>query len=435
MSDSASDASDADDDSDGVFEPAEDVWRPKEYARWGDRRRRAWDSIGRAPDEYYYDFAPPGVTAKWMTEEWSRQEEERLLVTYMLHPPLGKWGLFSMHITGRCGRQCEQTFERLQEEGTVDRFQQVWARRGPIGVKPTSPSPGIRAAFSTPSAGSGMYKGAKRKRTSPDGGAETTPSSKVLDETAAGTDQTPSNPTLPHQEGMKKEAKAGRVRSRLGAHMSPIKLMHLEDADSTKNQEASTVSSLSGITEPVSPLATKPARLAKQDRGFASQSRPLMPTIPQTGNLPLPQTPCFSSAALTSKRQRRPALASSDGSFEQEVVRLEHALEKRKRQLKESCDAQLRRIGEKHASQEDPVLPRFSFTDGCKSLLNMRSEGQGSSVRKNEERLFEIPSATRDQLERRCMYDLEEAEREAERMHQIQLESLTSLQRHGLLFT
>jgi hypothetical protein len=420
--------------------PAEDVWRPKEYSRWGDRRKHAWDAIGHAPDKYYYDFTPPGVMVKGGNDEWSRQEEEHLLVTYMVCPPLGNWGLFSMHVSGRCGRQCEQTFQRLQREGVVDRFLLAWAQRG-MRV-PASPSPGTQVAFNTPGAIGGKHKGSKRKRTSPD---PTASLSKQLDAVATSPAlETPNNLTLPNAEGITR-----RARSRLGGHMSPVKLLRLEDGDTAK-LVLPVAGTLKGSNKAVSPLLAriramsdnnesvdasetndKPKRQAKLSSGFATQARPLMPTIPQTGNLPLPETPCFSSDALGSKKRRRAAMPSSDGSFEQEAARLDHALEKRKGLLKDVCEGQLRRIQEQYSPEMDTSsLPRFSFTDGCKSLLMMRSGDQGAAG--DEERIFEIPEATREQLERRSMYDLYEAEQEADRMHQVQLETLTALQQRGL---
>jgi len=83
-----------------------------EWSDWSIRRREMWMRVHEDPEAYYYEFNPPGQSE--VEGDWSERERETFGRNLISRPPNGNWGLFSMHINGRCGKSCKEYFESLE---------------------------------------------------------------------------------------------------------------------------------------------------------------------------------------------------------------------------------------------------------------------------------------------------------------------------------
>lgn len=89
------------------------IWRPSAYDRWSMDQQYLWDRVPQDPNAYYYRYPAPGE--KLRTSRWTDAELETFRHMRRTHPTKNTWGLFSMHIMGRTGYQCEELAKSLKK--------------------------------------------------------------------------------------------------------------------------------------------------------------------------------------------------------------------------------------------------------------------------------------------------------------------------------
>lgn len=479
----AQDAEELQESSESDDEDAREQCRPQEYSEWTVAKKRRWDDLAASPDPFYYEHAPPGRTLK--LGPWCRAEEELLVLMHARHPPVGHWGLFSFHIPGRNGRQCEQTIRRLKKSGGLAAIQSRLAnclRAALPNKQRQSPPHTPKLPPKLPKPSSAKPNSAKRKRvlseddslckhvlelclpvpaTTPPRGQqgaldpkEQTPQ---LMSPRAGAPQAPN------------ATKLAKARSRT-VGMSPVKLVGLGGLGGAasglpkgsaagrrgKTGEADKEFAAIGAQGlPEGLLGVAPLRQGRGPQQAAvdsSRGRPLAPTALQSAH-PTAFSPApFSSGSLWPRQapeQLAPELTEHNNRGE--AARLTRAHNLQMSRLKEACQRHLHGIQRQYDGDGDddghgpgqPAQPeadsRFTFIDGCKSLLMMRKwseseEDKDAAREPPTPSFFEMPTPGKEQMRRRSMVEHGQAQREATRVHQIQMEALEALQRGGLLF-
>ncbi|CBK21802.2 uncharacterized protein [Blastocystis hominis] len=76
---------------------------PPDYYNWTSARQAAWNEIPFNANEYYMKYLPPGIEPS--TRCWDAEERSEFLSALKNYPPKGKWGLFSLHMLGRTGKE------------------------------------------------------------------------------------------------------------------------------------------------------------------------------------------------------------------------------------------------------------------------------------------------------------------------------------------
>ena len=118
---------------------------PTEYGMWSLEQRRRWDRVSEQPGLYYYHHTAPGIAARM--DDWDNDEVELLIHLLLCHPvtsearkgEASEWGLFSINLPGRVGKECEEKWRelaavhRLASEDTFDYMQ--WYERHRVRAK------------------------------------------------------------------------------------------------------------------------------------------------------------------------------------------------------------------------------------------------------------------------------------------------------------
>lgn len=91
---------------------------PPGFADWAPCKKQAWLDIERNPNAFYYRHVDPNEKRK--NGPWTEDEKQLFLKVLEEHPPeMGHWGLFSRHIPGRVGYQCNAYYKKLVAAGVV----------------------------------------------------------------------------------------------------------------------------------------------------------------------------------------------------------------------------------------------------------------------------------------------------------------------------
>lgn len=91
---------------------------PADFADWAPCKKQAWLELDRNPNAFYYRHVEPGEERK--NGPWTEDEKQLFLKVLEEHPPeSGHWGLFSRHIPGRVGYQCNAFYKKLVAAGVV----------------------------------------------------------------------------------------------------------------------------------------------------------------------------------------------------------------------------------------------------------------------------------------------------------------------------
>eukprot|EP00462_Mataza_sp_D1_P018306 CAMPEP_0175127808 /NCGR_PEP_ID=MMETSP0087-20121206/4585_1 /TAXON_ID=136419 /ORGANISM="Unknown Unknown, Strain D1" /LENGTH=647 /DNA_ID=CAMNT_0016409813 /DNA_START=124 /DNA_END=2067 /DNA_ORIENTATION=- len=339
------------------------TWKPVEYDGWGIEKKRCWDEIATKPNDFYFKYPPPGVTAKGRSQ-WSQQEIELFLCNLKLHPPCGQWGLFSLTMRGRTGQQCQHmyeqltktgiiTFELLEYEQPVDLSSILKSPQGKL----MSPRPSLLDSTSAPKQPSSI---SKRKRLS----------SHVLDfnDDQDGLFTTPKTTRATDPASRSKIPKAPdhihRSKSGSTNDVMPVKLLDMDDGED-KRKQSNTEESLA---QEQYDSSRRPLRGKKMSAPTAEQ----LP--PYTDNFPIspPKTLPFSSASLSPVQPWVPTVPNpaEDDRLQLEKVKLLATFQLEQHRMVMQKELMLKTI-KKQYSLNSASGSGFSFLDGCKSLMMM----------------------------------------------------------------
>jgi hypothetical protein len=96
---------------------------PPDYESWSPCRQQSWLQLQDNPNGFFYRHLLPGEQRK--NGAWSEEENLLFLQTLQEHPPeTGHWGLFSRHIPGRVGYQCNAQYKRLIAAGRIPKSEE-----------------------------------------------------------------------------------------------------------------------------------------------------------------------------------------------------------------------------------------------------------------------------------------------------------------------
>ena len=92
---------------------------PEGFESWNDLKKQAWNQLDTNPNAFLYRYTLPGEEKK--NGPWSDDEKQHFIKVLQEHPPdKAHWGMFSKHIPGRVGYQCNAFYKKLISLGEID---------------------------------------------------------------------------------------------------------------------------------------------------------------------------------------------------------------------------------------------------------------------------------------------------------------------------
>ncbi|OHT13840.1 hypothetical protein TRFO_43238 [Tritrichomonas foetus] len=91
---------------------------PPGFESWAECKKQAWHQLDVNPNGFFYRHLLPGEKKK--NGPWTETEKQLFIKAIREHPPSsGHWGLFSRHIPGRVGYQCNAFYKKLVASGEI----------------------------------------------------------------------------------------------------------------------------------------------------------------------------------------------------------------------------------------------------------------------------------------------------------------------------